>query len=567
LNAEAVQPHSRLRLLPFILLLVASIWALATWFHREYTHDDFFFAYFSWVQTTDLVPFRDYYVPSFAVLPQIAEPLFRWFPDSFVPLDVARAGILVCIAMVSALIYAISRGLGTSPPWAAMATLLWLCHPDVVLRMADVRTDAIAALFLLGCAAAVLCVEGDLRVAVICGICFGLALVVSIKTCLAAPFLMLAMIARMRWRAVVPLLLLGLCAAGVLLADYAWNIHVYGLQTFLNVSKDFLGSVRTGHGGEIVGAPVFRFLTVSPVTAVLLLTGLAGFMKSKRGLLFTALAGGYIALTIVINPFLFPYNSLLLIPLLAPIAAGTEGLFKRSGDFMEGIVLGAAALLAFSYGAIAAGTVTSQSNARQKDLVRWMWRSTAPTEHVFDWQGVHFGRPGIMHWWNYTGLEPKYLDGWYSVESELRKAHVTLAIDNYRLRWMTLADQHFFLTHYVHFAPCLFAPGAFLSAASVAAGSANFETFVPGLYRVLSSAPVAIDGAPANNLVSLRAGVHAVSAIRPVDVALYYTTPLREGHPPPCPAADDALIKGFEEADGSAAVNSLPHIVHGTRHR
>ena len=544
---------SVLRAVPLLLLGITTVWAVATWFRREYNHDDFFFAYFSWIQTTGLAPFRDYYVPNFAVLPQLAAPLFRFFPESFLPIDLVRVAILFCIAAVTALVFAMSRALGASRQWATLAALLWLCHPDVILRMSDIRTDAIAAMFLLASALAIVRVGNGARAGAWAGVSFGLALVVSFKTCLAAPFLLIAIGARMGRRSLAPLAIFSACAGATLLADYAWNIRIYGLDPFLAVSKDYIFSVKVGHAA-ITTAPVTRFLLLSPVTALLLLTGLFGFMArggdvqtARRGIWFTALVGAYVLLTIAINPFLFPYNSLLFVPLLAPIASGTERLLEgRVPPWIETIILGASAIVAFSYGALALGTVTSRSNASQRALVNWIWRSTARDEHVFDWQGVHFGRPGIVHWWNYSGLTGKYASGWYSLEDELRKGHVTLVIDNYRLRWMTPADKRFFTTHFVHFAPCIYAPGAYLPRDLVAAGAATFEVFVPGDYRVVAAGPVQVDGSPAGAIVKLGAGSHHVSAAPNVDVALYYTTALRERQPPPCPAADDALLKGFD---------------------
>ena len=192
------------------------------------------------------------------------------------------------------------------------------------------------------------------------------------------------------------------------------------------------------------------------------------------------------------------------------------------------------------------GTVTSRSNVAQRKVVRWIWQATTPDEHVFDWQGMPFGRPGIVHWWNYGGLELKYLDGWYSLESEIRSARVTLVIDNYRLHWMTPADTRFFNAHFVRFAPCLYAPGAFLPASSFSDGSGVCEIFVPGLYRVLSGTPVRIDGTLTAGTVQLASGFHRIAVSRPTNVALYYTTAQRETSRPPCPSDDDALIKGFD---------------------
>jgi len=537
--------RSILRAVPFILLGAVTLWVLATWFRREYNHDDFFFAYFSWLQTTDLVPFRDYFVPSFAVLPQLASPLFRIFGESFIPVDVARGAILLCIAALTVLVYLVSRALDSSRAWSALAALLWLCHPDVVLRMSDIRTDAIAALLLLASALAIMKATNERWAAAIAGTCFGLALVISIKTCLAAPFLLLGMVARTRRRSLLPLVLFCACAGAMLLADYAWNIHVYGLRTFIDVSRDFLSPVKGKHA-HVTSGHALLFLYLSPVTGILFLTGLAGFRSSRRALTFSAMVIGYIALTMVVNPFLYPYNSLLFIPLLAPIASGTELLLRNRSKAFDGVALAGASVLVLSYGAMTMGTVTSRSNVAQRNVVRWIWQATTPGEHVFDWQGMPFGRPGIVHWWNYGGLELKYLDGWYSLESEIRTARVTLVIDNYRLHWMTPADTRFFNAHFVRFAPCLYAPGAFLPASSFSDGSGVFEIFVPGLYRVLTGTPVRIDGTLTSGTLQLASGFHRIAVSRPTNVALYYTTPRRERSRPPCPSDDDALIKGFD---------------------
>jgi hypothetical protein len=62
----------------------------------------------------------------------------------------------------------------------------------------------------------------------------------------------------------------------------------------------------------------------------------------------------------------------------------------------------------------------------------------------------------------------------------------------------------------------------------------------------MSETPVRIDGTLTGDNVRLGSGLHRIAVSHPGNVALYYTTLQRERSRPPCPADDDALIKGFD---------------------
>lgn len=60
-----------------LLTAAAAVAAMAAfWFTRAFHHDDFFFAYLSWIRTTAAVPVRDYFAPSFSPLADLFSPLF-----------------------------------------------------------------------------------------------------------------------------------------------------------------------------------------------------------------------------------------------------------------------------------------------------------------------------------------------------------------------------------------------------------------------------------------------------------------------------------------------------------
>lgn len=531
-------------------IVVVTAVLLATWFRREFNHDDFFFAYTAWLRAVDAVPFRDYYLNTFTILSELAAPLFRYFPYSFVPLHVARAVILVVIVLLTLTIYRVTRALGVPRNWALLAPLLFICQPDVVRRMTDIRSDAVAALFLMLAAYAILAAESK-RAASLAGICFGCAIALSSKIGLALPFLMAGIIFRTRGRrAVVDLAFFGAMAAIPPAAYYGWRVATDGFDVVVRVWRDLFGEMESVQRN--IAGMALSFVLESPITTIAVVGGAIGWAVGarreaahRRGALYTALALGFIGAMLTINPFLFPYNFLIIVPVIAPLAAGLR-LLIRDSHALEYLLITALAFGAFSQAATPLVVVSRRNNARQIAMIEWLWRATTPQERVFDWQGMHFGRRGVFHWWHYSGRQKKYRDGWYSLDDELRQAGVTLIIDNFRLRGIKPRDRDFIRNHFVPVAPCLLSPGFATTGAELAAG-ARFEILTPGRYRVLSNVPVEIDGRPAGTSTVLSSGFHNIRAVdrAPGSAMLYYTTPLRERFPAPCPPPGDPLLKGF----------------------
>ena len=200
-------------------------------------------------------------------------------------------------------------------------------------------------------------------------------------------------------------------------------------------------------------------------------------------------------------------------------------------------------------GGVFSATV-GRTNSVQRRVVQWIWDATNPAERVFDWQGMHWGRRGVYHWWMFSGWLPAYKSRTLcSVADELKANQVTLVIDNYRLSWLHASDHHFFQSHYERLDNCLFAPGSRFSLENARDG-ADFDLVAPGDYRIdprEGAASVLIDGAPAGPVQRLAAGRHRLTPApggTPVPLRLLFTTPRRERLALPCPTPE-TLYWGF----------------------
>ena len=252
------------------------------------------------------------------------------------------------------------------------------------------------------------------------------------------------------------------------------------------------------------------------------------------------------------NPFFFPYNFNLFAPLLATLVPGVGLLVARFDASRRAAVLAVVltCLTGAAEGFPALAKVVVRNNTAQKRVVEWIWRATAPDEHVFDWQGISLFRPGIFHWWIFSGLAPRYDTGtWYSVADELQRYRVTLIVWNYRIGWLNAPDSAYVASHYVPIDTCLLAPGHVFRAADFAYGDAEFEPPVRGTYRIDGAVPgLLIDGAPSGGAVQLSKEKHRIGfengATPPAAFALVYSTPLRDHAGRPCPA-NQPLLQGF----------------------
>lgn len=516
---------------PAAAVAIAATVMAAFWFRRAFQHDDFFFAYLSWMRTTGAAPVRDYAVPSFAPFAEIFTPLFARLPESLVPLDVARGIILITTLLLLYVVFALTRALSGSTTWSLTAVALTAWEPNFAARVADIRSDPLSCLALLTAALLLLRGRRD-RAFALAGVLTGAAATLSFKFLVFLPFVVIGgVIAARRERVArrIALLILGMLAAPILYAVF--RIAQDGMATVLLLARDLAATA----GQQTVPRTVvlIHTLKAAPLLWLAAALGACGTFYKRDGVAssYAVLVILSVAAYIAANPFLYPYNFVVLAPLVAPLVPGIEAWLPNRAA-VRATTAGLLCAAAVVQGAPAMAASVRETNFEQRRLIEWVWTATAKNERIFDWQGMHFGRQGIHHWWIFSALIPRYRSGtWYSLADEWQRAEVTLMIDNYRFGAITPSDREWLEAHYVFIAPCVLAPGHVFTP-----GSADvFEVVVEGDYQIVPpSAAVMVDSGRVQSRVHLTKGKYRATG--PQRFALVYTTPLREAAgPPPCP--------------------------------
>jgi hypothetical protein len=548
---------------PIAALAAWAILRIGTWFGRDYTHDDFYFAYASWLRAIKARPGVDTDGALYTPLVELFAPAFRAWPESFFALDLGRAFILVVALLLLGAVYRTARILGAAIPWALAATSIVAWQGDFLLRSSDVRTDPIATLFFLS---SMLLVLREERIPFFgAGLCYGSAVFFSVKFGVAVPALALAVGVAARK---APLRALLRYAAGGAAATLLWQ----GLRALSDGWGPIVAGFRSLVGSPPgLGAPPSseffrRAVQVAPISSTLLVLGTIGSLAlplllwarrqpvsdlDTRRMIYSGASILFLASFLRANPFLFPYNFVILMPILGPLLCGLPRLLPAGMSPMARAILLALAVIApVSEGVEAFSATLGRTNVAQRRVLQWIWNATEPSEHVFDWQGMHWGRRGTYHWWMFSGWVPAYRTGsMYSVADELEASQVTLVIDNYRLGWFQARDQEFFRSHYVRLDYCLFVPGRTFLPEEVRDGSA-FDLVVPGFFRIDPSdaaAGVSIDGVPAAPILNLSAGLHHLASAPGRSrngFRLVLSSPRRERFALPCPAPE-TLYGGF----------------------
>jgi hypothetical protein len=548
---------------PIVALGAWAVLRIGTWFSREYTHDDFYFAYLSWLRAVRARPGVDGDVLLYTPLVELFSPFFRLWPESFLSLDLGRAFILGVALSLLGTVYVLSRRLGASIAWALCAVSFTAWQGDFLVRISDVRTDPIATLCLLATFLLLLHEKGSRPL--LGGVCFGMGVFFNIKLAVALPAVGLLVVLTSMKTPVRALLRL---AAGAAIGTLLWagfRALSDGWGPILTGLRALLGSPPIGSGPQgasflqraVLNAPTSSLLLVlgalGTIAAPLLRGGREALMARFRGAGFAYGCSAilFFAVFVLANPFLFPYNFVVLMPVLAPLLAGLPVLIpRRFPPLARGGLLALVVLVPASEGIAALSATWGRTNVAQRRVVKWIWDATDRSEHVFDWQGMHWGRPGTYHWWMFSGWLPAYKAGlMYSVADELKASRITLVIDNYRLGWFHRVDREFFATHYARLDYCLFAPGREFTKSELEAGSA-LDIFVPGAYRVDPLDAVArlfVDGQPVSRLIRLEEGAHRVTLVPgapPTPAKIVFTTQRRERAGLPCPVPT-TLYFGF----------------------
>lgn len=536
-------------IVPGCALLLSLISQALSWFSREYTHDDFYLAYLGWIRTTGLVPGRDYMVPNFTPLAEFSSFLFAAFEESMRALEILRWPMLAVALALTGLTFEIARRLSGSIAWGVAAAAIAAWHPQLVLRVADVRTDPLAVTLVL-LAAVLMLSEKRLPLAV--GFLAGLAAVLSPKMVLALPIVGLAVLLNSRETRMRSAIRFAVGAAVAPVGYFAIRIAIDGWSTFRDVLFGIgsaVGDTPPGSRFAIlreIASPIPLIVLLVLGGAVLLAVPWPRSSEERKAFSYTALVFLFLAVFLALNPALYAYNAIILVPLLAPLLSGVGRLLHRLGSHLvETALLALISLLAVTGGLDAMNQSVASSNATQHRTIEWVWENTSTHERVFDWQGMHFGRRGIFHWWTYSGMQEAYHAGEYRLRDEWRGAPVSLVLNNYRIGWLTPDDAEFLRTHFVPIVPCAFVPGLHASADQLAAGT-PFEVFVPGMYETTPpGATVLIDGRPAEARVLLNRGTHLLQAPNrqsaPPMFGIRYLGARKRL--PPC--GEEPLLRGF----------------------
>lgn len=540
---------------------------IGTWFGRDYTHDDFYFAYLSWLRAIKAHPGVDTDALVYTPLVEFFAPVFRAWPESFLPLDIGRAFILIIGLGLLWMVYVLSRRLSTSVPWALGAVSFVAWQGDFLLRISDVRTDPIATLLLLASLLLILRADGSRLVAA--GLCFATAVFFSVKVATAVPALTLALILTSGKRPVRALLRY---AAGGITGTLFWQCFRALSDGWRPIVTGFKALVGSSAGLGAASSTEFfqRAMQIAPVSSILLLVGALGTVGAPllrwaghqplaapdaRRLVYGSFAILFVAVFLRADPYLYSYNFVIIIAIVSPLVAGLPDLLPAHFSHNARVLLLALAVaVPVSEGGGALSATLGRTNLAQRRVVKWVWDATDPAERVFDWQGMHWGRRGVYHWWMFSGWLPAYKGRTlYSVADELRASQVTLVIDNYRLGWLHRFDREFFQSHYVRLDHCLFAPGRTFSLEDARDG-AGFDLVAAGFYRFdphEAATGVLIDGVPSGVVQELAAGSHRLSPVpsaTPVPFRLLFTTPRRERFALPCPTPE-TLYYGFAVAE------------------
>jgi hypothetical protein len=435
-------------------------------------------------------------------------------------MQIARGVFFVIgIALVYAC-YRLTRTLGASVGWALAAANVFSWQHHIIQRIADIRADQLMSLFLM---ATLITILGSPRRAALAGFLFGMAVATSFKIGVAGPLVLGVMIAvagRRDWLRVGLRFSLA-CLVPVLLY-FGSRIWIDGWATFLTVWGEVFGAIRTGPSSRFVtfagsfrfGAAPWMFILIGAIGLAHPMTG--DPVTTKRRQLFVTFAILLTVTYVSLNPFIYPYNFVILMPIYAALIAGVPAAVQAATHNTRLLrpILIALPLIAVLSGMPTTIFATLATNEVQENVMRWLWSATEKNDAVFDWQGIHVGRPGILHWWHYNGLQPKYEDGWYSVEQEIRAKQVKTILVNYRLNGLYGRDREFFRRNFVEVDTCILVPGWMFRRDQLAEGIVFGAFLTSAVYRAQGQSldGVFLDGKPLRPLQRIRGGAHRISA-------------------------------------------------------
>lgn len=515
------------------MLLLAT--QLATSLRRYFVNDDYQVLYTAWLQSRGMLPGRDFFVASFSPLIDLLEPLFSWFPESFVPAYAGRFLILACLASCAWLVSRIAGELfGCNA--RIIAPIIFLSSAPVVHRGIDIRPDIISTLLTL--LAVLLLVKYPRpvgRAAFLLGALVGIAVVNRFKAIVIVPGLASALLWTY-WRHSAPvrekLLALtrmgALAAVGAALPILAYAVYLFHRGTLdVFVSANVLlfsdGESISSVTGGLRTKTMLTWLSADRALAGTLILSIVCAVTERRnadrwGPPVLALVVSS-AILVLANSAFYAYNLVSLSAMLAPIAswpwarlldAAGRALSRRAAAIAGIGVIAFFPLLQLNHILLYA---TTDSSAHQKALTQFLITNTPPDARVFAMEGVGLFRPSNFHWRMPEILRLPYESGRWSLSAEWIKHPPEIVVTSYRVPWwLTPDDRRFLRQHYVQLAPQIFVPGFHVDARSPELPLQNLSR---GVFQVITNGECRLDSRVVINRqhLDMSPGPHHLSVI------------------------------------------------------
>lgn len=190
------------------------------------------------------------------------------------------------------------------------------------------------------------------------------------------------------------------------------------------------------------------------------------------GLGFVLFLAGVLFLSLLLNPFPFPYLQVTALPAFVVLAAVAgswlvERLrFEPAGAGGLAVVLVLVAAAAATSGPHLIGRMVAPELERQFATLRELERVTGPDDAVFDMTGLYF-RPDGARFYMMTGqtlvrYQRGEAGGMPRIPGELRERQVVAIVMNYRIQWLEGEERTFLRSHYAHYDGNVFLQGRYL---------------------------------------------------------------------------------------------------------
>ena len=543
--------RSWLEIAGWVSLAVSLLVRLLTTWSRPYFLDEMFLSHAAILRSGPGVPQRDYFLLNFTPIAELAAPLFRAFPESFVPIYILRGLMFLVGAALVFLTYRLAVALGANRVWALVAVNVLSWHPKFATRIGDIRSDAIAAIFLILPTLILIRRRGTFADAIKAGLLFGGAGALTYKLGIAAPIFAAAILLDGRPRRIARTFVFAVMSAIPPIGYFGLRLALDGREAFLKTWEHVFAALRFGNEADRIW---LLLRMIDPALVVIaILAGAVLMLFSGRGLrlAYAALVLAFLMMFVVVNPFIFPYNYVILMPFLAPMVIGLDQL-RLPGRF-QAAPAAVMLLTAVGTGALPIAAAVSESKEWEERVVKWTWTATDKSEGVFNLQGRHLWRRGMYHWWHVGGFSGQYQqDPTFNAADEMRRGQVATLIEGASYDGLRPADREFIESHYIAEDTCMLVAGWSFRREELERG-ATFHAFLDEAeYRVMRPEKgvvdgIEIDGQPLRTRIRLRAGTHRIvarpGAQLPPVVALAYTTPRREKEGPLCTQRGVVAIK------------------------